>query len=651
MAKKTRKAKTMVGITDAPWSAADLVSLHEAHIGYFDELRKSGAENELYLRARNFSESQEKQIYSQERTPFPMPILAHKAWQFIASERNNRTSFKCDVKNKDGEVKAVLATMRLKDVERNSNGEYVESDVIESGIGTKFGAVKIKTKLDKNLQTVVYYEEVDYQNMFWDTNAKTYNKEDATFMGEIKQVYRRDIRLDYGDEIADNIELSYTREGRKIRNYWGIQSQTGDRDMDIISLFEQYQKAIRDYYYVMFGDNTGSEPECVFKTTSKQEADETLNSLKQPYLALNQPIPKAYIEMIPEIAYDKYVFTYNTILEYEKTDFEFYPYSIYQSFWFKDQIWCLTDMLKSPAKFIDKLISQIDYAFGADIKNGWEIVEPWLAEGCTLQQAIYNVTHGIPVPVNHSGAIKSIAMKGANPQWMEMLNVLSTVIDASSGGVWSGGQKDGHSREAQGTVQLKMMQGQMIPAMFIDNKRRWKLDLGNKLIWFLKKYDTAQHIIKVHGSDLRPEMIQILQQHNLYEASSIKKHDGYLTVNQEGNELSYLDNAEFEILVSQSELTETQRQMKQAELRAFKEAGYVIPAEVWMEFSDMDYDIKQMIIEANAQAGKEAAQDKEDAKGLELLKVTKGEGEGANAIENTMANKQIKKQKQLQEQN
>jgi hypothetical protein len=40
--------------------------------------------------------------------------------------------------------------------------------------------------------------------------------------------------------------------------------------------------------------------------------------------------------------------------------------------------------------------------------NGYEIVEPWLAQGISVEKAIENINNGIPVPVQHRGAIHRI---------------------------------------------------------------------------------------------------------------------------------------------------------------------------------------------------------------------------------------------------
>ena len=635
---KKLKAKNISGITDAPRQAQDLVSVLEANAPFMNRLRKSARENELYVTAENLSEKQKNDIYAQGRIPFPIPVVADKISKFIAAERNNRTSFKLLPKKMDAEVKCALGGLRLKDVETSSMGEYIESDIVGSGIGVKFGVGKIFAMKDKNLETVVRYKKIPYDRFGWDGNAITYEKDDAAFWYEERPTYRRNIRMDYGDKIADEIEIG-TDFGDKKNQFWGVSDRDGRRDLDIINLIEYYERVIRTRYYLVFGG------EVVHIANSKKDADEIMRMLKIPYLGLGQPIPQTDVIPIQEDGIDKYIFTYNEILEYEQTDYEYSPYVIYQAFQFEDEVWCMTDLLKNPAKFADKLMSQIDYAFGSDIKNGWEIVEPWLAQGTSMAEAIRRVKAGEPIPVIHSGAVRSIPSKGANPQWMEMYSLLNTLMGELSGGVWGGQQPPGKQREAQGTVQMKMMQGSAISGIFLDNKRRWKQNLGIKLVWFLNKYDTAKRVLRCHGGDLKPEMLQLLQQKKLYQDSPSMKNTGYVTLND--GDLAYLSDSEFDLAISMSETTEVMRQQKLGELRMMQEMGIQIPPSVLMEYADADYDVKQEIIQYNKEFQKQAAQDKEDEKNLRLIEATKGETDAGKVVGKEMAQKSLQTDKAL----
>ena len=115
------KAKDITGLTGLPMTAADIMTLHESHLGYFDELWTRGKENELYRTGKNLSDKQEGDYYKQDRIPFPNAITADKLNRVISSERNSRTSMTAEAKKPESEVKAELVKIKFKQVESNSD--------------------------------------------------------------------------------------------------------------------------------------------------------------------------------------------------------------------------------------------------------------------------------------------------------------------------------------------------------------------------------------------------------------------------------------------------------------------------------------------------------------------------------------------------
>lgn len=584
------RTKSIYGVQNTPLSASDLVSIHSSHFPYFNKLWNRGIENERYLTGENFSEEQKQDIYNQDRIPFPSAITADKLNRIISTERNTRTSTRYEAKKPEKEIAAELATIRVKKIESDSEMDYCESEVFASGVAVIFGVGRITVGYDRHGNNQIKVDELDYQDIMWDSNARKYNKSDGTFFAQRKAVYRRDIRRDYGDQIADAIEINSGLWGRELQLYWGSQDQRGKRDNDIIVIFEHFQKVLREKWYVVWNG------EVVTKENSKKEADKILRILKIPFIATNQDIPPASVIRRNDDGIDRYVFTSTLILEYEETQLEDFPYSVYQSFHFKNKIWCMTDLLKPENKFMDKLISQIDYAFGVDLKNAWEIVEPWLAAGVSLEDAIYNVKNGIPVPTNRPGAINAIRSQGANPQWLQVYGMLKqNVTEFSGGGLFSGAPM-GMQREAKETVAMKLRQQQLIATLFTDNLRRWKRDLMRKVLWFISKYDTEEYVLRVHGGELSPEMMQLLKEKNIYTPSQTNPGKGYLRINQEGNELSYLKDYDFDVSITESELSETMQELRLSQLQSFERLapGSITP-DVFLEYFPAEYSVKEKI--------------------------------------------------------
>lgn len=605
------KTEKLYGLTDTPLSAADLVSIHQSHLSYFEDLWESGKENERYRMGRNLSEAQEADYLNQDRIPFPSAITADKLNRIISSERNSKTVAKAEATKPESEVKAELLSMRFRKVEQDSDLQYVESEIFESGVAMKYGVGKIIVDYDRKGRMIIKVVDVDYLNCIWDSSARRYDKADGTFFAERKKVYRRDIAKDYGRHIADNIAVGWGHFGRDENDYWGISNKDGQMDNDIISVFEHYQKVLRDYWCVIW------KGEIVSKENSKKDAEEVLRMLKVPFIIQGVPIPPAGVQKHPDYGYDKYIFTCSEILEYEQTDMEFYPYHVYQAFNFKDKIWSMTDILKPKNKMMDKLLAQVDYAFATDIKNAGEIVEPWLHPGVTVEEAINLYKRGELVPVIRPNALNFPKTRGANPQWLTVMEILkSDITEMSGGALFSTGQQSGASREAKETVQRKLRQQELVATMFVDNLRRWKRSLFQKVIWFLDKYDTEEQIIKVHGGKLSPEMIAMLQRNKIYSPSQNYEGVGYLTVNQPGNKLSYLNDAEVDIIVVEENLSDTEKEVQYSRMVATERSDPSLTlSPTWrrlkLEKIDVSFEDRQRIIgeiEQAMQAQREQAQ-------------------------------------------
>lgn len=547
------------GLTNCPLSAADLVSIHQSHLSYFNELHIRGAENERYRMGKNLSPQQEADYYQQDRIPFPTAVTADKLNRIISSERNSKTVAKAEATKPESEIKAELLSMRFRKVEQDSDLPYIESEIFESGVAMIYGVGKIIVDYDRRGHKIIKVIDADYQNVIWDSSARLYDKSDGSFFAERKKVYRRDIRKDYGDKIADNISTGSNIFGRDYPEYWGASNQDGQMDNDIISVFEHYQKVLRDYWCVIW------DGEIVAREASKKDADEVMRMLKIPYLVQGVDVPRADVVKHRDTGYDKYVFTYTEILEYEQTDMEFFPYHVYQAFNFKEKIWSMTDLLKPQNKFMDKLMAQVDYAFATDIKNAAEIITPWL-DNITYEEAVAKYKRGEFVPTIRPNALNFPKTRGANPQWLTVFEILENEITKMSGGSLFSGQQLGSSREAKETVARKLKQQELIATMFVDNLRRWKRSLFEKIIWYLDKYDTDEQIIKVHGGNLSPEMIRLLQQHKIYSPSSNYEGIGYLTINQKGNKLSYLKDADVDIYVVEENLSDTEKETQYARM-------------------------------------------------------------------------------------
>lgn len=604
-------------IENTPLNLNDLTLLVEAtRQGYFDELIKRGEKNEGLLQADHWSDEDKKDFEAQNRTPYSMPIAAHKINTVCAEQRKSRSGFQVEaLSDVNDEPKAEIATMRLRDIETRNQLKFKESDTFLSGVGVIFGAMKQFMKMSEDGLNMLHFQELDYKNVFWDRNSREYERNDGVFAGEIKYMYRKDIVDEYGVDVAKNLAAGDNfLSSRGKMSYWIKPNKAGNIDLDVITVIELYYKTIRDNYVVLV------RGEKVLETEDKKEADE----IKGTYLVealgdLSIEDPMVEVVQVPKPRFDKYCFTLTDLLEYEKTDLPFHPYSIYQAFSFKDKIWSLMCLLKDPQLFYDRLIAQIDYSFGIEMKNVYEVVMNQVADGLTIEEVMDRVRNNIAIPVNTKGAINPLPFQGANPQWIQTLQIFQGLAEDIGGGRSFSGLEDSPG-EPGIAIQLKKMQGELITMLFVDNLHRWKRDLGTKALWHLKKYDTAPAVIKIHGGSISEELMGLLQEEQIFVPSKMKPGSGYLKINQ-GSPLSYIYDADLELTVTEAELSETQRQSRFAELMMFAKVYGAPPVEAWLENSPMSYTMKQKMIEYFKQQQMVQAQAAQEEANLEKAKV------------------------------
>lgn len=588
---------------ETPLSISDLINRHDSVRTFFQTKWEEGEENERYKRAENWSESQKKQIIAQNRIPYSISLMNAKANQVIAYQRNNRTEFKLKATiDPNDDIKAELGNIQFKDFEKQNDFQYIEGDVFDSGVTVKYGVVGIYLDKDNDYRDYIKVREIDYRNFVWDTNAVSYSKNDALFMAELEKVYRYQIEAEYGKIKSKALAQGETYEWGRNKDTYYI-SPDENSSYDIITKFTHYEKVLRTYYCVLFNDYQNfhnlKDSNVVGKFKSKKEAERRLRELQIPYLMEGLELGNS--DVIKEVRQqlDKYIFTIDDILEYEETELEDFPYAIYQAYHFKDQFWSLTDLLKSMQKFIDRYISQIDYSFGKDIKNVYELAVNQLADGLNYEKALEIIEESGVLPVKTTGVIKAVRVQGINPQWLQMVQVMQSFLEDLSGGRSFQGLSEG-ANESGKSVLAKQQQGELIASLFIDNLRRWKRDLGKKLLWWFNKYDTVERLVKVGGGEITPEMAQFLQSQGLYTPSVVNPNEGYAKVN---TPMFHLKDAKVELVVTENPLSENRKAQKFAQLATVAQITPQIVATpeftgLLLETLDIDYSTRQKILTA-----------------------------------------------------
>lgn len=604
----------------------ELLQFHTDAIPYFQGKWEKGEENEHYKEVNHWWDKKEE-IESQGRQAYSIGLISGKVNQILAEQRMNRTEYKLRAKaDPADEIKAEIGTIQYNDLESRADMKYIDTDVFDSGAAVCYGAYEIFLDTDEELNQVPNVRKVDYKNFMWDKNSVDYTHNDALWMAKKHYAYRYQIAKEHGKEKAKKIAEgdTYNLWGRVKDSYFIQSGETPD--YDILTVFNHYQKVVRKYHYVLFNDYMNihglAGKKVAYVTRNKKEAQQVLRQLKYPYLANRYPVGANSIESRDKTKIDKYIFTVENILEHEETDMDMFPFAIYHGYQYADKFWTITDVLKSAQVFIDRYLAQIDYSFGKDIKNAYELVVNKLAEGFTYETALQRLEEDGVLPVKSENALNQVRSQSVNPQWIQMVGLMQSYLEDLAGGRSFQGISES-ADESGRAIKLKQMQGQKIAGLLADNLKRTRLDLGKKLLWWFKKYDTSERVVKIAGESLTPQMKQFLENNGALTSSQIEENAGYVKINPGGT--SHLLNAKLELEVAETAYSESERQKKLNELMAAAEMNPQIAQipkfnELALKYIDVSFNDRQELIssyqnllQSQAEAA-EKEQTREDAK-------------------------------------
>ena len=552
-------AKTL----DTPLSISDLIALHSQGSDFFLKKWKRGELNEKRYLGEGWTDEEKQQIESQDRLPYSFPADVQKIRTIESLEKQNKTDWeiKANVDPND-EIKAELGTLQIKSIAKRSDWQNIQSDVFRSGLAVQYGASRVWVK-DLGYEKQVMVSDLDYKNVVWDVNSVKYDLSDAVFTSEVERLYRQELKAEgfEADEVAEGVITTF--EGRDKFSYYVNANQRGERDLDVISKFTHYQRVYRDYYVLNFPDSqTLISPNSIIleEYRSKSKADQRLRELNFIYMAAGFE-PEGEVVKVTKPKIDKYVFTHNRIHEYEQLEIEFFPIDVYFAVKFADDFIAFADFLYWPSVWFNRIMSQMDYSMGVDTKNVKELNVNALADNETPDSAAdkANETGAVVYKKTPEPIFTNVQSAGMNPQWVQIASIIQTLMEDMGGGRNFQGLAEGGGQSGRAVLALQN-QGILVASLLFDNLRRWKKQVGEKILKLASVHETTEQIIRINGEELTPQMMELLQNQGLFKPSMKEDGSGFVTVNKEDQGLPYLKDAEFELTVSEQPLTDGQKE-------------------------------------------------------------------------------------------
>jgi hypothetical protein len=464
----------------------EISELHNESLQYFDEAWKRGRRNERYKQGIHWTEEELRTIKNANRHPYSISLMNHKLNNIISTQRQSRNSIKVTASDEYA-LHAEIASEILKQKERNEYLQQIESDVFDSGLSVCYGVVEVVPNIVGG-EIKAGLRKRDYADVIWDSSARDYNLDDALFVA-IGETYRRsDFERKYG-RVSASYDPIFAHSFYRDDNGSGLRGGS-----ETIRVVNHYMKTSSSEFLLLFNDyeNYSNLKEGVFggKFKSNKDAYLKLRELQLPYLFRDKELPLHEIIPTDCQTVTKYILTGNEIIDIIDLPLTRLPIAVYRPFHFENKFWSLADLLTEPQVFLDRIFMQIDYSFGRDVKNVYQGNLHALAESETPETALKKAekTGGIIWTRTGEEVFRPLKMSGVNPQYFQIASIMQGFIEDLAGGRSFHGLAD-YSNESGKAILAKQKQGMLAAGLVLDNLKRWKCSLGEKLLEAVLAYE------------------------------------------------------------------------------------------------------------------------------------------------------------------
>lgn len=608
---------------------------------------RANVNNELVFGNHWDTDETAKHLLS-DRTPLNMPGLFAKVMTLSGWEKNNREQFECDSKGKEDELTAQIMNFVLRHIESNDDPkkyEYTKTDVFNDGAFRFCGVDEIYVETDDLGQNEIKIRQLPYNEVVFERNFSDVEMTGCTRAAHGYETFADELKIDYPD-LAEEIDKipheylaveDYSKESTedkmltdsaspkrkrvvKIRQWRIINKVVYQVHCIKDDIVEEYlvkkeaeerieekksekrielQKAMQDIRYAQ--EQLGPEVTAALSQATNAELPTEQNI--EAYLAEDY-----ILKEVPKRMVEKTVIAGNVMLEEPHVlEVDEIPLTFYFSIFAKGKILTIIDICKHLQQYFDKLFSQLDKNIGEDIKTSKAVYSELIDEDYqTLEEAMDALSSGENIAVKGipgtGNPVQVIQRSGSAPEYFKIFELLLQLMEDSFGGRnFQGAQETGG--QSGKAIQKLQAAAALIALNYMDNLRRHDMQLGRKLIKYVKKFYTHKFAVKVLGESLTEEVMQLLTEKNLYSKSLTDSGFGWVAVNDEDNpESRPLSEANLSLTINRVNVRQDEKDVEYEKLLGVKQLGYEVPVEAFLDTMNFKSTLKQKIIKANEEA-------------------------------------------------
>lgn len=586
---------------------ADILEAENSVLGTFQERWKNSRQNADIYALDHWTTEEKKKIRNQARIPYVFDRISRAVNTVLGTQRDTRFDIFFYEKEESDSIRAEVTNAVWKHYSNLYDFIHVESDVFQEGVVHGYGCFSCEIDKSRDYRGDLKVGRVPYDEIIWDLNFRQYDLSDAYWMSRMRFYRKGELNRAYPKK-KDLIEFASKPEAwdsskRLNLDFWYKKEQA------LIGAREFYERAWKTKY--MLWQKGTEEPEDTYFESKKDAETEIMNRVMQYQMAISagaadpsQPPPEWEVMDIEVAIMNRSVVLINGVLEEtQQYSMNAFPYSPFFAYFNDGDYWSLIDRLKDPQLFINRMYSQIDYWIGTMAKGLLWLDPRTPANEEKLIRDSFGKTGGV---VKAKYKPELFESKGPAPQLFSVLDRVEQIIEDVGGGANFLGLKQTASESGR-AVLARQAQAGLDSFVILDNIRRTKQNLGEKIAWYLTNEITLPRKLRIVGDKLA---MQAMQSGGIVEQSPTRPNVGYVTINTNSN--NTIEGLQLDIVVDEAQHSVTKNQAALAAMVDAFKSGFISippPPEVAMELlPGIPESLKQQwraSIEAQAAAQKE----------------------------------------------
>ena len=590
--------------------------IHQVRSSVTKEFRDywdAAEENKRFYRLLQYSDAQLQKHTKRGTVPYVLDYVTLPMNTLMGDQRDTRTDMVYLPVEASDEVRVEVGNAVKDHVLKRNNWIYTESDVFQDGNIERMGAIGFEWSTQFKPDGEIRIFRIPPRQLTWDTNRRDFEIEKSSWVSRTRLYGKRDLiakypefkkkieRMGLSADALDDLNLS--------TDYF---KEITDSGMDAVALIEFYERVYRSKFFITKNQNEILET----PYDSKREAEGALMEFAAKESELINQIAQKSGRMLPPSMFSLMQKDYplircteltsDLVFKEEDTDLEFFPYETYHPFWDDGYYWAMMDLYKDPQRFLNKMMSMIDHQIVSSQKGLLLIDESVPQKTADSVIAGWNKAGGAFRVPNAQGNFNYIKPESFDPRLLSAMDLAIGNIEKKSGGANLHGAKES-AGESGVAVRQRIERGSASSFVVFDNFDRFKLSVGQKLLWYISNYMTGPQKVRIEGEKTTAMAAEEFPQ--WYEGG--KRGDvGYLSINTvPGNTLSDL---QADTVVDKSRHTATKNQAILFQLsdilRASPQMAETLPAELLIQLFDLPVSLKRDMIESSRETAKARAE-------------------------------------------